>query len=141
MTNFSNNSPITIESFLEPLQTTENNLSEIVSEASNEDAPPVSHAQEDYEFARRQLRDLIVNGTSLLQDASSLASHGQQAEHYEVASAILGQVITANKELLGLSATHQKVTGALATKNSKVTNNNLFVGSTAELLKLMKNEK
>lgn len=127
-----------LESFLD-IETivSDNSLPAIVEEMKEE---PKNHAQDDYDFARKQLRDLIINGTTLLADASNLASQGQQPEHFEVASNILGQMISANKELLGLSATHQKITGA-GKQEQKVTNNNLFVGSPAELLKLMKKQQ
>ncbi len=137
----SNNSPITIENFLDsPTIKSSGTLEQVSEEACHEDDVPVSHVQDDYEFARRQLRDLILNGTTLLNDASNLASTGQRADHYEVASNILGQMINANKELLSLSATHQKVTGA-GTKTAKVHNTAVFVGTTQELLDMMKSAK
>lgn len=100
-----------------------------------------SHAQEDYEFARRNLRDLITKGVNLLDDASACASSGNQPEHYETAASILNGLISANKELLGLSSTHKKITGAGIAQEKNITNNNLFVGSSSDLLKMIRNHE
>lgn len=101
---------------------------------------PVTHVQDDYEFARESLRDLIRTGTKVFKEAADIAEAGQDADHFEVAGTLLNGLVSANKELLNLSGVHQKVTGA-STKGPEKVTNNLFVGSTEELLKIMKEKK
>lgn len=92
----------------------------------------------DYEYARRNLYDVIEKGSSALEDIMDVAKQSESPRAYEVVTNLIKTMVDANKDLLQLAKTKKE----LETKEpeaAKVTNNNLFVGSSAELLKMIKN--
>lgn len=92
--------------------------------------------QQDFDYARGNLIAAIEKGQEALSDVVQIAGQVQSARSFEAVSSVLNAVVTANKELLELSKKKkelQKDDNAPSTVN-----NNLFVGSTAELLKLIK---
>lgn len=90
-----------------------------------ESTEPVSHVQEDYEYARDTLRDLVSEGMQLFKESAEAAKAGGQPEQFQVAATVLKTVVDAGDKLLGLSEKHQKVVGT--TKDIKTVNNNLTV--------------
>jgi len=93
----------------------------------------------DFEYARGNLISAIEKGQQALTDVVDVASRSQTPKTFEAVAQILNAVTTANKELLDLSKKKldiQKMESV--SQNPTTINNNLFVASTAELLKLMK---
>jgi hypothetical protein len=130
-----NDDPIATALNLTPLQKTLENL------PSNGDpqAEVRTFVQSDYEFARESLRKLVSKGHKLLESSQSLAEQGQDPEQWSSTASIMKALIDAHKELMDLSVKHQKITDKKP--ENVVNNNNLFVGSTAELQKIMKSMK
>lgn len=97
--------------------------------------------ENDFEFARRNMYDIIENGQLALEDVVNFAKQAQTPRAYEVAANLIGQLATANEKLLNLSKQIKEIQKDEQTKESdqKITNN-LFVGSTAELQKILKGE-
>ena len=62
----------------------------------------------------------------------------QHPRSYEVAAKLVDSITNANKSLLELSKTRKDIDGTSGVP--KTVNNNLFVGSTAELQKLLKQQ-
>ena len=63
---------------------------------------------------------------------------GQHPRAYEVAANLVKTMVEANKELLDLQKKKKEIEKIEAKSNPQTVNNNLFVGSTAELLKALK---
>jgi hypothetical protein len=122
---------------LAPEPTTNTEIIVDVTNSLAENKEPVTYAQEDYEYARRQLRTVIDLSQKVLTDAAGAASQGLQPEHFEAVAQIIGAMVSANKELMGLSKTHNTLVGPSGPQNV-TNNNNLFVGSTTELMRLLK---
>jgi hypothetical protein len=101
---------------------------EIVQETSNVDR--------DYKYARENFISIIENGTRALEDLLDVATQSQHPRAYEVLAATMKTLIDANKDLVELSR-KQKEMDTPKQPDSKVTNN-LFVGSTADLQKVLK---
>ena len=101
---------------------------EIVQETSNVDR--------DYKYARENFISIIENGTRALEDLLDVATQSQHPRAYEVLAATMKTLIDANKDLVELSR-KQKDMDTPKQPDSKVTNN-LFVGSTADLQKVLK---
>lgn len=99
------------------------------------------NVDKDYIFARDNLRDLIKSGMSMFEDVAVVASQSQQANTYKAAAEVLKTVVDANQQLLDLSKKHKDLTGLSTTSKTNVTNNNLFVGSTAELQEFLRKKK
>ena len=96
-------------------------------------------ADDDYEYARNNLRDMIDHAKLALDELHSIASVTEAPRAFEVYSTLIKSTVEANKELLDLHHKKKSLKGEEAVK-PQVTNNSLFVGSTAELMKLIKNQ-
>lgn len=102
-------------------------------------------ADDDYEFARNNLRQLIATSVNMAQDASLVAQTNQHANGYVAAAQAIKVALDANKDLLTVSKTRIDIAIADGsgrpiedTPGATVTNNNVFVGTTADLLRMMK---
>ena len=91
----------------------------------------------DYEFTRGSLYSLIDKGTEALNGALEVAQESGHPRAYEVAVNAMKQVADATDKLLDLQ---QKMKNLEAPTKRETTNttNNLFVGSTADLQKMLK---
>jgi len=95
----------------------------------------------DYEYTRGNLYSLIEKGQEAINSILELAQETDQPRAYEVAGQLIKNVADATDKLLDLQ---KKLKDIDENKNSKgPTNvtNALFVGSTAELAKLLKSHK
>jgi len=95
-------------------------------------------AQDDYEYARNNLRGLIENGKLAIDNIIFLAKEGESPRAYEVVGQLIKTLAETNKDLLDLAKKSKELKGEDKSQPTQV-NNNLFVGSTAELQKLLKN--
>jgi hypothetical protein len=93
----------------------------------------------DYEYARRNLYDLIEKGQDALDELIDIAKQSQQARAFEVATNLIKTMAETNKDLMNLAKVKKEVDGEAPRGPDKTVNNNLFVGSTSELLKMIKN--
>jgi hypothetical protein len=96
--------------------------------------------EEDYEHSRQSLYAVIGQGLKAIEEISDIARVSEQARAYEVMSTLMNTVVNANEKLLDLSKKKRDLDGP-EKPDTEVTNNNLFVGSTAELQKLLKDVK
>ena len=94
--------------------------------------------QDDYKYARNNLYDVIDKGNEALDYLLELAKASEHPRAFEVVGQITKTLVDANNNLLDL----QKKIKDLSKNEDKPQNvtNSLFVGSTDELLKLLKNK-
>ena len=93
---------------------------------------------DDYEFSRDQYHALIEKGNTALESLLDIAKEGEQPRAFEVATQLINSLSATTKELLILQKTKKEVEGTnKPTKNE----NNLFIGSTSELQKLLELKK
>lgn len=99
---------------------------------------PDGKIEDDYDTTRNNLRSLLVTGQEALMRALDVANQSEHPRAFEVVGNLMKQLADVNQQLMDL---HQQKAKLDAPKgDSKVTNNNaIFVGSTAELNKLIKN--
>jgi len=95
--------------------------------------------QKDYQYTRANLYSLIEKGQEALNGIMELAAESDSPRAYEVAGQIIKSVGDTTDKLLDL----QKKLKEMEENNTKqstgnVTNNAVFVGSTSELSKLLK---
>lgn len=69
-----------------------------------------TYVQNDYEFARKNLRDVASVAAQLLMDATSAARNTGMPESFTAAATVLKTVIDVNDKLVKLSETHAKIT-------------------------------
>jgi len=93
----------------------------------------------DYEKTRDNLDSLIAKGTDAIDDMLSIARQSEKARDFEVAGNMIKTMVDASKDLLEI----QKTMRAMTTKKEGTTNikNAVFVGSTTELLRAMRELK
>jgi len=109
----------------------EPNKQEVLSpDNSNKDV------EDDYDYARRNLRDLIDSGMGDLDRVMEIARQSESPRAFEVATNLLKTLTDTNKDLLELAKKKKDLTQEKE-KAQTVTNNALFVGSTADLQKLI----
>ena len=101
------------------------------------DDPIVSDAQ----FARENIRELISKGNSAIDQLLLVARDTEHPRAYEVAAGLIKNLGDLNKDLLEI----QKRKRDLAPKETAPSNGlsidkAVFVGSTAELIKLVRNK-
>ena len=94
--------------------------------------------EDDYQYARKNLYDVIDKGNEALDYLLELAKASEHPRAFEVVGQITKTLVDANNNLLDL----QKKIKDLSKNEDKPQNvtNSLFVGSTDELLKLLKNK-
>ena len=97
-----------------------------------------TQTEDDFEFARGNMLNTIMKGQEALDGILEVAAMSQHPRSYEVAAKIIDSLTTANKSLLDLTKTRKDIDGT--TGAPQTINNNLFVGSTAELQKLIKQQ-
>ena len=91
----------------------------------------------DYEYTRGELYSLIDQGQEAVRGALEVAQESGHPRAYEVATNAMKQVADMTDKLMDLQ---KKVKDLDEEKKgpSKVTNNAMFVGSTSELQKMLK---
>lgn len=93
--------------------------------------------QKDYEYTRGELYSLIDQGQEAVRGALEVAQESGHPRAYEVAVAAMKHVADMTEKLQDL---HKKMKDLDEEKKgpSRVTNNAMFVGSTTELQKMLK---
>lgn len=113
----------------------DSNLPAVIPEASSGD-----DIQDDYELARRTIRDLVSKSNEALDGILNLAKTSEHPRAYEVLGQMIKTVSDTAKDLLEVQKQKQGVTGETPETNSGDTHidNAIFVGSTNELQALIK---
>lgn len=90
---------------------------------------------DDFQYARGNMVSILEKGNEALNDMLEFAQRSQHPRGYEVVATLIKTLAETNKDLLELSKKKQDLQGE---KGPSTINNNLFVGSSAELLKMLK---
>jgi hypothetical protein len=95
-------------------------------------------AKDDFTVARSNIHNIIDTGSEALDKLMQIADQSQQARAYEVVAILMKNLLDANKDLLAIQKTIREIQDIeKPTNNTTVNHNNLFVGSTAELQKVI----
>lgn len=92
----------------------------------------------DYDYTRGQLYSLIEKGQESIDGIMDIAQQSDSPRAYEVAGQLIKSVADATDKLLDLQAKLKKLKEEESATPKNVTNNTMFIGSTAELQKLLK---
>tara|TARA_B100000131_G_scaffold136290_1_gene132859 strand:+ start:624 stop:1052 length:429 start_codon:yes stop_codon:yes gene_type:complete len=99
------------------------------------DSPEI---QKDYEYSRAQLYSLVEKGQEALDGILEVAQESESARAYEVAGQVLKSTADIADKLMDLQKKVKDIEEVDTKQPQQVTNNSLFVGSTAELQKMLK---
>lgn len=120
-----------------PEKTVEGEVVEVIEEPKT--ISKKDDIQDDYEYARANLRDTINHAKSALDELQNIASVTESPRAFEVYSQLTKTIVDANKDLLELQAKLKRVREDQP--KQQVTNNSLFVGSTQDLFKIIKDNE
>lgn len=95
--------------------------------------------KKDYEYTRSNLYSLIEKGQEAINGIMELAEEGGSPRAYEVAGQLIKSVGDVTDKLIDLQKKLKDLNDNTIKTTNNVTNNAVFVGSTTELSKLLKN--
>tara|TARA_B100001057_G_scaffold32500_1_gene29484 strand:- start:4168 stop:4605 length:438 start_codon:yes stop_codon:yes gene_type:complete len=135
-----------IDDRLDELLDINNEAEEVVKETNKQLVPRDQNGrfterkdeqQVDYKYTRNTLYGLVERGQDAIEGILDLAKESEHPRTYEVAGQLIKTVSETSEKLLQI----QKMMDDLEDDRprNQTTNQNLFVGSTAELQKLLKN--
>ena len=109
----------------------------------NYNAPDLKQDLTDaYQQSRENLQGLIDQGQEAMQEILNIAKAGQHPRAFEVYGTLLKNVVDANKELLAIQKQMREMDeNAKKDKGGTNIDKAIFVGSTAELNKLIKGKE
>jgi hypothetical protein len=94
--------------------------------------------KKDYDYTRANLYSLIEKGQEAINGIMELAGEGGSPRAYEVAGQLIKSVGDVTDKLIDLQKKLKDVEEENVKTTNNVTNNAVFVGSTSELSKLLK---
>jgi predicted house-cleaning noncanonical NTP pyrophosphatase (MazG superfamily) len=94
--------------------------------------------EKDYDYTRGNLYSIIEKGQEAINGILELAQDSEMPRAYEVAGQLIKSVSDATDKLMDLQKKLKDVEEEKASKGPNTVNNALFVGSTAELAKMLK---
>lgn len=119
-------------------------LSEVLDIEPIEIAPsPVvvpDTTEDDAEFARKNIRNLIEKGNVAMDNLLTVAKESEHPRAYEVAAGMIKNLSDLNKDLLEIQKRKKDLTGESQTAKNINVDKAVFVGSTTELVKFLKNK-
>lgn len=93
--------------------------------------------KDDYEFSRATYKDLITQGTRSLDVLGELAHESEHPRAFEVLSNHIKNISDVTDKLMSLQKKKKELNKEDEEINRKVTNNNVFVGSTTDLQRML----
>lgn len=95
--------------------------------------------KKDYDYTRGNLYSIIEKGQEAINGILELAQESEMPRAYEVAGQLIKNVADATDKLMDLQKKLKDIDEDKSTRGPTNVTNALFVGSTAELSKLLKN--
>ncbi len=94
--------------------------------------------EQDYDDSRSNLKEILYKGQEALNAALEVAKQSEHPRAFEVVGNLVKQLADVNQQLMDLHQQKKKLDEPSKGEQAKVTNNNaIFVGSTAELSKMI----
>ena len=111
-----------------------------VVKSSTDDLDLKNDLVDAYQQTKDNLQELIDNGKDAMEELIQIAKNGQHPRAFEVYATLLKNVVDANKELLAVQKQMRTMDGKQQATETKI-DKAIFVGSTAELSKLIKGKE
>ena len=118
----------------------EKNPLEIANEPPKPVAPENAEVDTDFDTGRNELYKMLEKGNTAIDGILNLAKEGEHPRAYEVAGQLIQTVSQVSQNLLDLQEKLKKLKEVPDNAPKNVTNA-LFIGSTTELQKLLKDKK
>jgi hypothetical protein len=95
----------------------------------------------DADFARNNIRELVTQGNQAVNELMLIARDGQHPRAFEVLSGLMKNLADMNKDLLEIQKRKKDLVPKAEAQNNLNIDKAVFVGSTAELVKMLKTQK
>src|SRR6056300_24736 len=102
--------------------------------------PEEKNIDNDYKYSRDTYYELVEIGKQSLELMMEVARESEHPRAFEVLSGMIKNIYDVNDRLMDLNKKKKDIDKKDEIKKVENTTNNLFVGSTTELQKLLKNE-
>ncbi len=96
--------------------------------------------KDDYDFSRKTYKDLIYTGTRSMDVLSELAIESEHPRAFEVLAQTIKNIGDTTEKLMSLQKQKKDLTKEEREDAKNVTNNNMFVGSTTDLQRMLLNK-
>ena len=96
--------------------------------------------KDDYEFSRKTYKDLIYTGTRSMDVLAELARESEHPRAFEVLSQTIKNIGDTTEKLMALQKQKKDLQKDDKEEARQVTNNNMFVGSTTDLQRMLLNK-
>ena len=93
--------------------------------------------KDDYEFSRETYKNLIKVGTMSLETLAELARESEHPRAFEVLSKSIKDIGDTTEKLMALQKANKELTAEERAEVKKLTQNNVFIGSTTDLQRLL----
>jgi len=93
--------------------------------------------EQDYEYSRETYYDLITKGRESLELMIEVARESEHPRAFEVLSGMIKGISDVNDKLMDLNKKQKELTKEDRPTDTSTTNNNLFVGSTTDLQRML----
>lgn len=120
---------------IEPIEIAEKSTTELVTIESGTDV------EIDANFARENIKQLISSGNIALGELATVANQSESPRAYEVLATMMKNLADMNKDLLELQKRKRELAPQSETSKGVNIDKAVFVGSTTELLKMIKGNK
>ena len=113
------------------------NLPKVTKDTSLRVVPETNGMEEDtdFKYTRENLYNLIERGQDAVEELLEIAKQSEHPRAFEVVGQLIGKLTETNKELMGLHKTKKDLSTEKGPTN---VTNALFVGSTSDLQKMLK---
>ena len=131
------------------MKTLEKNLSEIFdiepTEKQIEDVPVVistnNDVETDFNIARTNINSLLQKGNTAVDNLLNVAKETEHPRAYEVAANLIKTLADLNKDLLDIQKKRKELNNNQPTSEKTIIDKAVFIGSTAEMVKLIRSSK
>ena len=98
------------------------------------------NVKSDYDYSRETYYDLIEKGREGLEDMIHVARESEHPRAYEVLAGMLKNISDINDKLMDLNKKHKDITQPTKETKQVEHQQNIFVGSTADLQRMLQKE-
>ena len=113
-------------------------VQDVKKEIKKTDTPDV---KQDYETTRAQLHNLVMKGQEAVDGILDVARASDHPRAYEVAGQLIKNVADTADKLIDLQKKMKELDADEKKSGPSTVNNTMFIGSTAELQKMLKKQK
>ena len=101
---------------------------------------PEEKVDYDYDYSRATYYELIEKGKESLDLMIEVARESEHPRAFEVLSGMVKNISDVNDRLMDLNKKQKEMTAPTKHEAKQITNNNVFLGSTTDLQRILKNE-